>query len=240
MNIHFSGDTRDLFKFDLIRHLMKEIHELERFTFVPMITEEKEKTRQVKSQKKELGHAMRSGKAGSLNRELMEHLGRLQEIESDMEYFTGIRSYFKQERIIVDILHEDRFSHENRRNYFERLLEKIPKQSLIYLDPDTGLEVKNPTQRHLLYEEVKKIHDRMDPQSIMVIYQHIPRIIREGYIKKRCREISEVTGTVPSTITDNEIVFFILAKDPALHTQICAVLADYMKSYTLHYECGCR
>ena len=44
MNIHFSGDTRDLFKFDLARHLMKEIHELERFTFIPMITEEKNGT----------------------------------------------------------------------------------------------------------------------------------------------------------------------------------------------------
>ena len=239
MNIHFSGDTRDLFKFDLVRHLMKEIPELERFTFVPMITEERNRTQEIKSPKKKRGHSLTSGKAGSLNRELMEHLGRLQEIESDMEYFTGIRSYFRQERIIVDILHEDRFSHENRRNYFGHLIEKIPGRSLIYLDPDTGLQVKNPTQRHLLFEEVKKIYDRMDDLSVMMIYQHIPRVVREGYIRKRCKELSEATGTMPATITDNEIVFFILAKEPALQIKICAVLEDYMKTYTLLSTCRC-
>jgi hypothetical protein len=240
MNIHFSGDTRDLFKFDLVRQLMREIHELERFTFVPMLTEEKTRTKRIKSSKKELRRELKTGSAGSLNRDLMEHLGRLQEIESDMEYFAGIRSYFKKERIIIDVLSEDRFSHETRRNYFENLLEKIPAQSLIYLDPDTGLEVKNPTRRHLLFEEVKQIYDHMDTNSILVIYQHIPRVIRKGYIKKRCGDLTGVIGTMPATITDNEIVFFILAKETALQTKICAVLGEYMKTYTVLHACQCR
>ena len=170
----------------------------------------------------------------------MEHLGRLQEIESDMEYFTGIRWYFRKESIIVDILNEDRFSHENRRELFRKAARKLPGQSLIYLYPDTGLEVKNPTQRHLLFEEVKKIYNRMDKRSVMMIYQHIPRVVREGYIRKRCKELSEFTGTMPSTITDNEIVFFILANEPALQIKICAVLEEYMKTYTLLNKCRCK
>ncbi len=239
MALQFSGETRDLFKFDLVRHLMKEIPELERFSFVPMLTEEKSRTKRIKSSKKELSRGLKSGSPGSLNRDLMEHLGRLQEIESDIEYFTNIRSYFKKERIIADILYEDRFSHETRKNYFQRLLENIPRQSLIYLDPDTGLEIKDSTQRHLLYEEVKKIYDHMDTNSIIMIFQRIPRVIRKGYIKKRCVDLSQTIGTTPATITDNEIVFFILAKEPALQIKICAVLEDYMKTYNVLHTCRC-
>ena len=32
------GDTRDLFKFDLVRHIMKSLPDLKGFTFVPMLT----------------------------------------------------------------------------------------------------------------------------------------------------------------------------------------------------------
>ena len=80
----------------------------------------------------------------------------------------------------------------------------------------------------------------MDNLSVMMIYQHIPRVVREGYIKKRCKELSEVTGTMPAAITDNEIVFFILAKEPAIQTKVCAVLDDYMKTYTVLTNCRCN
>ena len=38
MNVRYFGDTRDLFKFDLVRHIMKSLPELAGFTFVPMLT----------------------------------------------------------------------------------------------------------------------------------------------------------------------------------------------------------
>lgn len=38
MNRLFFRDVRDLFKFDLIRHIMKAFPDLLSFTFVPMLT----------------------------------------------------------------------------------------------------------------------------------------------------------------------------------------------------------
>jgi hypothetical protein len=166
-------------------------------------------------------------------------MGRLQEIDDDLEYFQGIRSYFKKENIIVDILHTNTFSHENRENYFKQVFATFPVKSLILLDPDTGLEVKNPTQRHLLFEEVKKIYDHMDNYSILMIYQHIPRVIREGYIGKRCNELAVVTAVRPETITDNEIVFFVMTKNPLIRTRICAVLEEYAEKYNVLSTCDC-
>ena len=237
MNRMFFGDTRDLFKFDLVRHIMKAFPDLLNFTFVPMLTEEVSATGTRKTRAKDLGLAQKKGRAGTQNVDLMETMGRLQEIDDDLEYFHGVRSYFKKEHIIVDVLHRDTFSHEHRVNYFNKMFENFPVNSLIFLDPDTGLEVKNPTRRHLLFDEVKKIFDRMDHQSVLIIYQHLPRVTRAGYIQKRCRELAALTHSQPETITDNEIVFFILIKNPQLKTRLCAVLGDYADRYNTLISC---
>jgi len=238
MNIRFSGDTRDLFKFDLVRHLMKSFPELASFTFIPMLTDKDESTKKKKSATTDLLKAVKAGKAGSQNRSLMENLGKLQEIEDDMEYFSGIESYFRQENIIVDVLQKDRFSHEHRANYFGKLFEKFPKKSLVFLDPDTGLEVRNPTRRHLLFDEVKKIADHMDNTSILMIYQHFPREIHNGYIRSRCAQLSELTGIPPVSITDNEIVFFLLVKEPNVRKRLIDVVANYANSYPMLHSCA--
>ncbi|MDD1694611.1 MAG: hypothetical protein LUQ71_07790 [Methanoregula sp.] len=238
MNISFSGDTRDLFKFDLVRHIMKSFPGLNSFTFVPMLTDREEQTKQ-KKRNTDLKKAITAGKAGSQNRELMEHLGKLQEIEDDMAYFSGIRSYFKGENILADILNRDRFSHEHRVNYFKPIFDKFPERSLIFLDPDTGLEVKNPTHRHLLFDELKKIADTMDTRSILMIYQHFPRETHEGYVRHRCSQIAEVTGIKPVSITDNEIVFFLLAKNPKLRQMLEDNVATYADTYPALRSCGC-
>lgn len=238
MNISFSGDTRDLFKFDLVRHIMKSFPGLDSFTFIPMLTDREEPTKK-KSRKTDLKKAIKEGKAGSQNRELMEHLGKLQEIEDDMDYFSGIESFFQRENILVDILHRDRFSHEHRVNYFKKMFDRFPQRSLIFLDPDTGLEVKNPTQRHLLFDELRKIADSMDHRSILMIYQHFPRETREGYIHHRCAQIAEVTGIKPISITDNEIVFFLLAKSPGLQEKLQNNIETYANTYPVLRSCVC-
>lgn len=238
MNRIFFGDARDLFKFDLVRHVMKAFPDLASFTFVPMLTEEDVPAARKKSPTRDLGRAQKEGRPGTRNLELMVDMGRLQEIDDDLEYFHGIRSYFTKENILVDVLHKDTFSHEHRMNYFNKVFEKFPENSLIFLDPDTGLEVKNPTRRHLLFDEVKRIYDRMDTRSVLMIYQHIPRVTRAGYIKKRCNELAAVTGSRPETITDNEIVFFILTKNPVVRTRLCAVLGEYSAVYNTLITCN--
>ena len=241
MNRMLFGDSRDLFKFDLVRHIMKAFPDLASFTLVPMLTEEEPVTGKKKTATQDLAMAQKNGRAGTQNRELMEDMGRLREINDDIEYFHGVQSYFKKENIIVDVLYKDTFSHEHRMNYFnEVLFGNFPKNSLIFLDPDTGLEVKNPTQRHLLFDEVKKIYDCMDPQSVLMIYQHLPGVTRAGYIDKRCRELTAVTHSRPETITDNEIVFFILTKNPQIKTRLCAVLGRYADKYNslITFDCG--
>jgi hypothetical protein len=66
--------------------------------------------------------------AGSKNMDLILHLARLQEIDDDLEYFRGIRSLFKKENILIDIVHGYRFSQKERPHYFTHFL-KISRKN---------------------------------------------------------------------------------------------------------------
>jgi hypothetical protein len=232
MNRQYSGDTRDLFKIDLVFHIMKGMTGLHSFTFVPMLTDDGGRTgKSPRKGRKDLATAAARGKAGSSNAALLRHMARLQEIESDKEYFYGILSLFKKENIRVRILEEPGFTHRERSRYFSNLFENFPERTLLFLDPDIGLEVKNATKRHLLFKEVKEACDRMDRQSVLMIYQHIPRVVRDGYIRHRCSQLEKQTGRAPVTITDNEIVFFLLVKDPKLVTKLKNVIEGYCAQY---------
>ena len=68
MNRMFFGDQRDLFKFDLVRHIMKAFPELANFTFVPMLTEDESASGRKKTATKDLGLAQKKGRAGTRNR----------------------------------------------------------------------------------------------------------------------------------------------------------------------------
>lgn len=240
MNRKHFGDLRDLFKFDLVRHIMKSMPGLTSFTFIPMLTEINPTPDPASGSKKDMGKAVKAGKAGSQNSNLLLHVSRLQEIESDLEYVQSLRHYFKNENILMDILHPHALTHKEREGYFANVFENFPKKSLIFLDPDIGLEESKPDQRHLLFDEVKMIYDHLDNDSVLLIYQHFPRKVHEDYIRQRCSQLSELTGSTPLTITDNEIIFFLCTKRDGMQKHLELVLEKYANSYPAISSRSCR
>lgn len=240
MNRSFFGDMRDLFKYDLVRHIMKALPQFASFTFVPMLSDDAAAAAGTKSSAKDLEKAVKAGRAGSQNRDLLTHMARLQEIDSDLEYFQTVHAYFKKENIVAGILHKHPFTDKGRAEYFDDVISGIPEKSLIFLDPDTGLEERKPSRKHLLFEEMKRINDAMDAGSALMVYQHFPRESHDGYVRRRCKKIHEVTGAYPLTITDNEIIFFVLVKNPKLREQMEDVLSRYANSYPVLESGGCH
>jgi len=240
MDGRYFGDTRDLFTFDLVRHIMKSLPELAGFTFVPMLTGTETAGHGKKDAQKDLDKAYRFGKAGSQNSELREHLMRLQEIANEPEYFRGIGTYFDKEMILIDISGRQRFTNPDRDTYFQSVLHDFPKNSLIFLDPETGLEEEHPDEKHLLLSEVKKVCDHLDSGSILMIYQHIPRAKHEEYVRRRCTQLEESTGSWPAVITDNEIAFFLFAKNQKLMVHLKNALECYADTYPALRFLNCR
>jgi len=239
MNPQYFGDTRDLFKYDLARHIMKSMPELGYFAVVPMLTGTGAKGKK-KSATKDLARAAEKGKAGTQNKELVALMELLQDVKSSTEYFTGIEEYGERERIAMKIFNQVPFSHENRNHYFRHVLAHFPRRSLVFLDPDTGLEESASSGKHLLLSETKALYDRMDTGSVLMIYQHYPRVNRKDYRRTRCLQLKELTGSSPAAITDNDIVFFLLAKNP----EHAALLNDSIERYANTYPdldaCTCR
>ena len=165
MNIRFSGDTRDLFKFDLVRHLMKSFPELASFTFIPMLTDRADANKAEEECRNRSPEGGKSRESRVTEQEPDGIPGKTAGDRGRHGLFYRNTVLFPGGEHLIDVLQKDRFSHEHRLNYFARLFEQFPKKSLVFLDPDTGLEVKNPTRKHLLFDEVKKITDLMDDSS---------------------------------------------------------------------------
>lgn len=238
MNRQFFGDTRDLFKYDLVRHIMKALPLFDSFTFIPMLTEGEPV--KMSSTANDFEKATRHGRAGSQNHDLIAHMERLQEIDDDLEYFLTVGAYFRKENILLDIIDSSLFSHEKRARYFDNIAAHLPKKSLIFLDPDIGLAESKPSKKHLLLDEVKKIFERMDTKSALMIYQHFPREKHEEYVRRRCTELHNLTGTYPVNITDNEIIFFFLVNNPRLHENLEGVLSVYADTYPVLNSSTCQ
>jgi len=130
-------------------------------------------------------------------------------------------------------MYQNNFSHQYRQEYFNNIEDEFLLKSLIFVDPDIGLEVKQTGEKHILYSEVKNLYKRMDKSSILMIYQHFPRIQHQQYLNRRCMELKEkITGEYPVCIDDDEIAFFFLVKDKSLEESLIEVIGDYSECYS--------
>ena len=67
------------------------------------------------------------------------------------------------------------FSNLARSMYFRDIPATALIASLVFFDPDNGLEPTRASEKHLLYSELVDIVDRMDDTSVVVIFQYFRR-----------------------------------------------------------------
>lgn len=88
-------------------------------------------------------------------------------------------------------------SPEARRDYFDQLWLLVRNGSLIFFDPDNGLEIKSvPKGRRnsAKYLYMDELSVALERGNSVVTYQHFPRQAREPYIAKRLEEIRALTS----------------------------------------------
>ncbi len=235
MKNQYFGDIRDLFKYDLIQRILKELGSLQKFTFIPMLTKYDSKSGD--GNKRDFARAKKDGRPGTNNERLIGFLKEYGEIDKDKRDFTKIENYFKSENIEVRIYKDkghEYFERKARDGYFKNIPGEYLHNPLVFIDPDIGLEVKTWTEKHLLYSEVRELYDRMDEGSILMIYQHFPRARdkhKEYLPPGRSNKLKKVTGDLPIWITDNEIIFFLLTKNDELKRRLEGIISRYKRDY---------
>ena len=198
MKNQYFGDVRDLFKYDLISRIIQETNSINRFLFIPMLTENDNRGDGNKID-------YNKAKAGTQNKDLMTYLKNC--VNMGRRNITEIKRYFESKEIKVYIYNE-LFIHRNRESYFDEIRKELFLHSLIFVDPDNGLEIKQSNERHLLYHEANDLYNCMDKDSILMIYQHFPRENHTEYLRRRTDELEKLTEDSPIYISDNEIIFF--------------------------------
>ena len=225
MKNQYFGDNKDLFTYDLIFQIMRA-GLTGHFTFIPMLTRNDDKRHGQKLSRDKAG-------AGAKNTELTAFLDTC--VREGRRNIEDLEGYFAGYGIEITIYcgNDSYFSHQNRQEYFAQIGDKLLINSLVFVDPDVGLEVKNPEEEHLLYSEVKSLYERMDKSSILMLFQHFPRRPRQQYLNMRSEELKDkVTGGHPVCIDDNEIAFFFLTKDESLEHSLTHVIKDYTECYS--------
>ena len=223
MKNQYFGDVRDLFKYDLILQIIQETALIHRFLFIPMLTENDNRGE---------GHKIdySKAKAGTRNKELKTYLKNC--VNENRRNIIEIERYFRAKGIEM-YTHRELFCHKNRESYFRerKIRREFFSHSLIFVDPDNGLEVKRSNEKHLLYREAKDLYDCMDKDSILMVYQHFPREVHKEYLRRRANELKKLTEDLPICISDNEIIFFLLTKNGELKSQLERVIDRYKIDY---------
>jgi len=237
MKNQYFGDIRDLFKYDLIEQILKKMSSLQGCTLIPMLTKNENALKKGEGNKRNFDRAKKGGRPGTSNKELMKFLEKYKEkeIDRDKRDFTEIEKYFKLRNIEIDIYKgREYFDYGTRDEYFKNIPEKFLRKHLVFVDPDIGLQIKNSTKKHLLCSEVKELYSHMDEGSILLIYQHLPRVpdkYPEYSSEGRSNKLEKETGNLPMYISDNEITFFLLTKNDELKSKLERVISKYKRDY---------
>ena len=227
MKNQYFGDNRDLFKYDLVLQIIKE-GLAKHFTFIPMLTPDVPSSKNAKREGEQRNRSR--AKAGRENRDLRKFLDRFS--DKNKRDIKHLNVWFKKSRIKAVTL-RNYFSHADRVKYFREASKILLPKSVICVDPDVGLEfeVRKPKEKHILYSELTDLYKQMDNDSLLMVFQFIPRKKRETYFPRICGELKQKLGSPPIYISDNQIAFFFLAKDSSLRNSLGNTLYGYRKSY---------
>lgn len=225
MKNQYFGDRNDFFKYDLVLNLIEKIENLKCFTFIPMLTEDDDSD-----------DGALTCYSGNRRKELDNFLKSC--IKKSDRKVKNFRLFMSRYKHIEYHPYRDGkyFSHAEREQYFHSIHSSILNGSIILIDPDNGFEVKSMRSgtghKYLKYSELSTIYARMDYNSLILVYQHIPRVKREIFFTQIGQKICKYTNTKdPMCLSDNRIVFFIIAKTDKLQNKTWRVLNNYAKEY---------
>jgi hypothetical protein len=230
MKNQYFGDTRDLFKYDLILELLTHT-ELKRFTFIPMLTENDDTSYESQTD-------YQNAKAGLNNKVLVEYLRtRVEAGLRDIRETAGIFDLPKYKDLSI-LAYMEPFLDEARFQYFQGIPEDSLRKSIILLDPDIGLWVRSSRlegDKYVRYDEARAVYDGMHAKSVLIIFQYIPPANRVTFFNDTSMKLKEwVTHGRPLYwLSDNQVSFFVMTKDNSLYKDVREILREYGDWYGL-------
>lgn len=232
MNNRFFADRNDFFKYDFLLELLEESSFLRQLTFVPMLTPDDGR------RGGKLTNYPCGGRRPHLYRFLQDCLARSRrDIRLLRDCFA--RRSFRY----TPYRDSNHFTNENRDEYFRSIPDFSLREALVFLDPDNGLEVASAGRRngdrYVKHEELRRLFARMDAKSVLVVYQHLPRVKRRDFFRMIGTRLQESLRIrrLPMFVSDNRIAFMVLTKEIHRRKKVEVMLDAYAKRHGLIFVC---
>ncbi len=212
MKHQYFADRRDFLKYELLLDLVDQHPSSGRLLSVLMLTPNDDTAE---------GN-VRTYEQGLRRRELFEFLKCC--LAAGTRNVSLLRSFMRQVRVDYQPYLDDHYFEDTYRGeYFRACAAAAGERSLIFFDPDIGLETgkpgymrRNGIEKYLMYDDVSMVTRAAPPDSIIVVYQHLQNDknrIRDD-IDTRCRGLCKAVGSSSTTfVTDRDVAFLVTGSE---------------------------
>ncbi|MFN2638044.1 MAG: hypothetical protein ABR585_13550 [Gemmatimonadaceae bacterium] len=117
----------------------------------------------------------------------------------------------------------------NRSTYFASIPASALTSALVFIDPDNGLEPRSgATTAHVRLEELLALWKRMSSGSVLLVYQHKPRVREAEFWPDAARRLAACLGTPIGWVPFGDVGFLLAARNGRLE-----YLAEILPSLVL-------
>jgi len=210
VQLNYFGDNRDFFKYDLITSIFKA-KLMERYVFIPMLTKPRENN---EGNKKPVNN-------GDKSSELFDFIMACK--EKSLDYWEVWLSPHVLSYQTVKPANQMYFCDESRIDYWHKFRPLVGEEKvLVFLDPDTGLETGKPAYlkkqgrgKYILNHELKDLFVSLHPESLLMIYQHLPWNKKEHTeaTQKKLEQAHSICGeSFTAAYREDDLAFVFVAK----------------------------
>jgi len=234
VQLKYFGDSRDYFKYDLITSIF-EANLLKSYTFIPMLTYHRDDNE----------GRRRPVRTGDKSLELYEFImncnGKC--LNHWKRWLTPYVLFYQT----IEPADETFFRDESRANYWQRFKRLIETdKTLVFLDPDTGLQTGTGSYRnrmgpekYILNDELKDIFKMLRLDSLIMVYQHLPnnKHIHSEATRKKIDQVQSICcGAFTCAYREDDLAFIFVAKSKQVFSRLQHFLSAYHERSQNRYK----
>lgn len=131
-----------------------------------------------------------------------------------------------------------------RAEFVQRATELASVPSLVFVDPDNGMMVGSATAttrcKYVDYPELAILSEAMTDDSVLLVYQHLPRVKREVFYAMALERLRTQAGARHATwiSPDNLVAYFLIAKSDEQLRNTTGALKPYLTLNGFHVPNG--
>nr|WP_143548062.1 hypothetical protein [Rhodopirellula sp. SM50] len=235
MKNQYFGDQRDFMKYDVLMEVVETTPGISRLTNIPMLTPNDQ-----------TGEGNVTAFVEGNRRSDLYHFMRYCLARGDRN-IRNLRTYFANRRFAYygyrdDVHYED----GTRQEYFDSIPAKVLQDAVVFIDPDTGIETGANTymrgkgiDRYLFWNNIVTVFNRMNANSVLIIYQHLQRnadLVVQNMRDKSTALAEHLGRPSVACVDDGDIAFLIATKSDAAMTHVSGTIPEYAQTHELRYH----